>query len=124
MLHLTSLDFTCLARLVFHSTHSTCLAWQVDNVAVELFKAPLTLTYSVMWVMSGGMREPGYMTRKALGMSAAEWADVDEEEQVPNWGLDRTQASRLTSRRGSIGRPLSILVCCLSPPTPGCLPGR
>lgn len=53
-----------------------------DNIAVDAFKAPLTLTYSVLWVIGGGMREPGYRTRKALGMSAAEWADVDEAEQA------------------------------------------
>jgi len=53
-----------------------------DNIAVSLFKAPLTLTYAAMWVMSGGLREPGYMTRKALGMSAEEWAGVEEEEQT------------------------------------------
>lgn len=52
-----------------------------DNVAVDIFKLPLTLTYNVLWFAKGGMREPAYMTRKALGYSAAEWAELDEEEQ-------------------------------------------
>lgn len=53
-----------------------------DNVAVDLFKAPLTITYTLMWALAGGMREPGYMTRKALGYTADEWADYDEAEQA------------------------------------------
>ena len=52
-----------------------------DNIAVDVFKSPLTITYTLLWAISGGMRDPGYKTRKALGMSAAEWDDVDEEEQ-------------------------------------------
>ena len=53
-----------------------------DNVAVGMFKLPLTTTYNLLWFLKGGMREPGYKTRKALGLSEAEWATVDEEEQA------------------------------------------
>ena len=44
-----------------------------------MFKLPLTTVYTVMWVLSGGMRETGYMTRRALGMSAADWEALEEE---------------------------------------------
>lgn len=52
-----------------------------DNVAVGVFKAPLTIAYTCVWAMRGGMREPAYMTRKAFGMSEEEWAAIDEAEQ-------------------------------------------
>ena len=52
-----------------------------DNVAISLFKLPLTFTYGLLWVASGGMREPGYRTRRALGLSTSEWAEIDDEEQ-------------------------------------------
>ena len=42
-------------------------------MAVSLFKLPLTLAYTAMWAVSGGMSDPGYKTRKALGLSADEW---------------------------------------------------
>lgn len=66
-----------------------------DNIAVDLFKLPLTLTYNVLWFVKGGMREPAYMTRKALGYSAAEWADLDEEEQAELVGKELWDAEKL-----------------------------
>ena len=54
----------------------------LDNVAVSVFKLPLTLTYTALWVASGGMREPGYRTRRALGMTAAEWDALDEADRA------------------------------------------
>lgn len=51
-----------------------------DTLGVELFKLPLTTITTVQWYLSGGSREPGYMTRKVLGISASEWALYSEEE--------------------------------------------
>jgi len=51
-------------------------------VAVSLFKLPLTATYTFLWLMGGGMRDPAYKTRKALGFSQDEWATLDAEEQA------------------------------------------
>lgn len=73
-----------------------------DNVAVSLFKAPLTITYAAMWVMQGGLREPGYMTRKALGMGAEEWAEVDEEEQAELIGKELWVAENLEAYEEAI----------------------
>jgi len=53
-----------------------------DTVAVDIFKLPLTIVYTGMWLMSGGMREPGYMTRRALGVDAATWEATDDEEKA------------------------------------------
>jgi len=52
-----------------------------DNVAVATFKAPLTLIYTFLWALGGGMSDPGYKTRKALGWSEAEWVLLESEEQ-------------------------------------------
>jgi DnaJ family protein C protein 25 len=53
-----------------------------NNVAVSVFKLPLTTLKTATWALTGGMREPGYMTRRALGVSAAEWESYDEGEQA------------------------------------------
>ena len=68
-----------------------------DNIAVDLFKLPLTLTYTALWVLKGGMREPAYMTRKALGMSAAEWGDLADEEQEELVGQELWVADKLAA---------------------------
>jgi len=53
-----------------------------DNIAVSIFKLPLTVTSSTLWLLSGGMSAPDYKTRRALGLSAAEFAAYSEEEQA------------------------------------------
>jgi len=53
-----------------------------DNVAISVFKLPLTVSSYTLWLMAGGMREPAYMTRRALGLSADEWDSYDEAEQT------------------------------------------
>jgi len=53
-----------------------------DGVAADLFKVPLTTMSTVSWYLAGGHKEPAYMTRKALGLSALEWDDCAEEEQA------------------------------------------
>ena len=68
-----------------------------DNVAVDLFKAPLTITYTFLWALSGGMREPGYMTRKALGYTADEWASYDEAEVAELIGKELWVADNLAA---------------------------
>ena len=73
-----------------------------DNVAVDVFKAPLTLTYTFLWALGGGMREPGYKTRKALGMSAAEWEGVDAAEQEELVGLELWVADNLAEYEAEI----------------------
>ena len=52
-----------------------------DIIAVKVFKAPLMLVYTLLWALRGGMREPEYMTRKALGIGAAEWEAMDLAER-------------------------------------------
>ena len=66
-----------------------------DNIAVSLFKLPLTCTYTLLWALSGGMREPAYMTRKALGLSASEWAALDEAEAEELVGLELWVAEKM-----------------------------
>jgi len=51
-----------------------------DTFAVDLFKLPLTIVKAAQWYAAGGSREPEYMTRRALGISASEWATYSEEE--------------------------------------------
>jgi curved DNA-binding protein CbpA len=51
-----------------------------DTVAVELFKFPLTTIQTLQWYAAGGAREPEYMTRRALGISIADWQTYSEEE--------------------------------------------
>ena len=68
-----------------------------DTIAVQVFKAPLTLVYTLLWALGGGMREPEYMTRKALGLSAAEWESMDDAErqsflQMELWVADKLAA--------------------------------
>eukprot|EP00325_Prymnesiales_sp_UTEX-LB-985_P008556 CAMPEP_0174699446 /NCGR_PEP_ID=MMETSP1094-20130205/4722_1 /TAXON_ID=156173 /ORGANISM="Chrysochromulina brevifilum, Strain UTEX LB 985" /LENGTH=367 /DNA_ID=CAMNT_0015896783 /DNA_START=13 /DNA_END=1116 /DNA_ORIENTATION=- len=51
-----------------------------DTFIVDLFKLPLTCVKTAQWYLAGGAREPEYLTRKALGVSADEWATYAEEE--------------------------------------------
>ena len=53
--------------------------------------------YTLLWALGGGMREPEYMTRKALGLSAAEWESMDDAErqsflQMELWVADKLAA--------------------------------
>jgi len=66
-----------------------------DTVAVDLFKLPLTTIQTVQWYLSGGSREPAYMTRKALGLSAAQWALYSEEDVAELVGLELWVAENL-----------------------------
>jgi hypothetical protein len=81
-----------------------------DNVAVSLFKAPLTITYAAMWVMQGGLREPGYMTRKALGASSQHRHDATTRPPR-NAATPRPRARRATKRRRARPATKRRLVC-------------
>lgn len=74
-----------------------------DNVAVSLFKLPLTLTYTAMWVMGGGMSDPAYKTRKALGLSAEDWETVDAEEQAELVGKELWVGENLEAYEEEMG---------------------
>ena len=63
-----------------------------DTLAFAVFCLPLTLSSAILgsatWTIkfrllrqAYGPKETAYLTRRALGYSAAEWADVAEEEQ-------------------------------------------
>jgi len=52
--------------------------------------------------MKGGMREPAYMTRKALGMGADEWAGLPEEEQAELVGLELWVSDNLAAYEAEI----------------------
>lgn len=68
-----------------------------DTILADVFKLPLTLTYAALWLMSGGMREPGYMTRRALGVDAATWEATPEAEQAELVGLELWVAENLAA---------------------------
>lgn len=60
-----------------------------DTVAVDVFKLPLTLTTYTQWIikfkvlrMEYGPEEKDYLTRKAVGLSEAEWASSSEAEKA------------------------------------------
>ena len=77
-----------------------------DNIAVDVFKLPVTTLGLVLWVVSGGMSAPDYKTRKALGMSASEWADLGEESQkefleMELWVADNLAAYEEEERRAA-----------------------
>jgi len=59
-----------------------------DTVAVDVFKLPITLGGAISWVvkfkllrMEYGVVEKEYLTRKAVGLTEAEWNVADEEEK-------------------------------------------
>jgi len=73
-----------------------------DNLALSFFKAPLTMVYTALWIMSGGMHEPSYMTRKALGIGSAEWEAIDEDEQAELIGKELWVNENLEAYEGTI----------------------
>ena len=52
-----------------------------DTIGFQLFKLPLTTSTAIQWYLAGGAREPSYMTRRAINLSAEEWATYSDDEQ-------------------------------------------
>jgi len=74
-----------------------------DLLAVDVFKLPITTLYTVKWVLAGGMSDPGYKTRKALGLSAAEWDACEEEEKAELVGKELWLSANLEEYEAGFG---------------------
>ena len=66
-----------------------------DTLLVDLFKLPLTCVYGAVWTLrfrvlrqEYGEAEKAILTARALGMSAAAFARLSEEEREENLGLE------------------------------------
>ena len=67
-----------------------------DSLIVSLFKLPITAKSAALFYSTGGHKEPGYMTRQALGMSQEEWDECAEAEQEELKGKELWIADNLT----------------------------
>ena len=79
-----------------------------DTLVVSAFKLPVSTLAAVKWFLAGGHKEPAYRTRKALGLSAAEYGYYSEAEQAELEGLELWISDNLAAyeeKHGAGGKP-------------------